>query len=227
MLPLLGLDALVIDVLVYAFQRAEVLHKAQGSLFADALHAGDIVRGVAHQALNLDELFGRDAVFFLNGVHIHGHGLAAPHDGGGQQNSGGVAHQLQAVAVSGGEETIVLPGGAGSGQRAEDVVGLPAFGGDGAVAQISQKFFQHRHLLCQLLRHTVAIGLVAIVHFVAEGGSLQVESHSHLVGFALLEQGEQDIQKAVNGVGIAAVLGGQQLDAEKGTVGDAVAVDDQ
>ena len=70
-------------------------------------------------------------------------------------------------------------------------------------------------------------GLVAVVHLVAEGGSLQVKGHGHLVGLALLEQGEQDIQKAINGVGIAAVLGGQQLDAVKGTVGDAVAVNDQ
>ena len=33
----------------------------------------------------------------------------------------------------------------------------------------------------------MAGGLVAIVHFVAEGGSLQVKGNSHLVGFALLK----------------------------------------
>ena len=73
----------------------------------------------------------------------------------------------------------------------------------------------------------MAGGLVAVIHLVAEGGGLEVEGHGHLVGFAFLEQGEQDIQKAENGVGIAAVFGGQQLDAVKGTVGDAVAVNDQ
>jgi len=73
----------------------------------------------------------------------------------------------------------------------------------------------------------MAGGLVAIVHFVAEGGSLQVKGNSHLVGFALLKQGEQDIQKAIDGVGVSSVLGGQQLDAKKSTVGNAVAVNDQ
>lgn len=73
----------------------------------------------------------------------------------------------------------------------------------------------------------MAGGLVAVVHLVAEGGGFEVESHSHLVGLRFFEQGEQDIQKAENGVGIAAVFGGQQLDAVKGTVGDAVAVNDQ
>ena len=70
-------------------------------------------------------------------------------------------------------------------------------------------------------------GFVAIIHFVAEGGGLQVKGHGHLVGFTLLEQGEQDIQKAIDGVGVSSVLGGQQLDAEKGAVGNAVAVNDQ
>ena len=163
----------------------------------------------------------------MDGVHVHGHGLAAAHHGGGQQHRGGVAHQLQAVAVSGGQKAVILPGGAGSGQRAQDVVGFPALGGDGAVAQVCQQLLEHRHLLGQFLRHAVAGGLVAVVHFVPEGGSLQVKGHGHLVGLALLEQGEQDIQKAVNRIGIAAVLGGQQLDAKKGAVGNAVAVNDQ
>ena len=73
----------------------------------------------------------------------------------------------------------------------------------------------------------MAGALVAVVHFVAEGGVLQIESNGHLVGLTLPEQGIHNIQKAEDGIGIAAVLGGQQLDAVKGTVGDAVAVNDQ
>ena len=42
-LPLLGLDALVVNVLVHALQRAESLHQREGGLFADALHAGDVI----------------------------------------------------------------------------------------------------------------------------------------------------------------------------------------
>ena len=226
-LPLFGLDALVIDVLVHPFQRTEVLHQRQSGLFTDAPHPRDIIGGIAHKALHLNELSGLDAVFFLNGVHIHRHRFAASHDSGGKQHSGGVTDQLQAVPVSRGKEAVVLPGGTGSGQRAKDVVRLPALGSDGTVAEVCQKFLEHRHLLGQLFRHAVTGGFVAIIHFVAEGGGLQVKGHSHFVGLGLLQQGEHDIQKAENGVGITAVLGGQQLDAEKGTVGDAVAVNDQ
>ena len=226
-LPLFGLDALVVDVLVYTLQRTEVLHQRQSGLFTDAPHARDIIGGIAHQALHLNELSGLDAVFFLNGVHVHRHRLAASHDSGGKQHSGGVTDQLQAVPVSRGKEAVVLPGGTGSGQRAKDVVRLPALGSDGAVAKVCQQLLEHRHLLGQLFGHAVAGGFVAIIHFVAEGGGLQVKGHGHLVGFTLLEQGEQDIQKAIDGVGVSSVLGGQQLDAEKGAVGNAVAVNDQ
>ena len=227
MLPLLGLDDGVVDVGVNIFQRAEFLHQVQGCFFTDAPHAGDVIGGVAHQALHLDELFGLNAVFLVDGVHIHGDGLAPAHGGGGQQYGGALAHQLQAVAVSGGQVAVVLAGVAGSSQGAQNVVGLPALGRHGAVAQVGQKLFQHRHLLGQLFGHPVTGGLVAVIHLVAERGGPQVERHGHLVGVALLEQGEQDIQKAINGVGIAAVLGGQQLDAKKRTVGNAVAVNDQ
>ena len=226
-LPLLGLDALVVDVLVHTLQRTEVLHQRQSGLFTDAPHARDIIGGVAHQALDLNELLGFDAVFFADGIHIHGHSLAAAQHGGGQQYGGGVAYQLQAVAVSRGKEAVIPPGGTGGGQRAKDIIRFPAFGGDGAVAKVCQQLLEHRHLLGQLLGHTVAGGFVAIVHFVAEGRSLEVKGHGHLVRLALLEQREQDIQKAKNGVGVPSVLGGQQLDAKKGAVGNAVAVNDQ
>ena len=226
-LALFGLDGFVVDVGINALQAPELLHQRQRGLFADAAHARDIVGRVAHQALDLDELAGLDAVFFLDRSHIHHDGLAPAHGGGRQQNGGALAHQLQAVAVSGGKKAVVLPGVTGRGQRAQDVVGLPALGGDLAIAEVGQKLLQHRHLLGQFLGHPVAGGLVAVVHLVAEGRGAQVERDGDLVRFALLEKGKQNIQKAVNGIGIAAVFGGQQLDAEKGTVRDAVAVNDQ
>ena len=56
---------------------------------SDAPHAREIIGGIAHQALHLNELSGRDTVFFLNGVHIHRHRFAASHDSGGKQHGGG------------------------------------------------------------------------------------------------------------------------------------------
>ena len=60
----LSLIHIFVDVLVHAVQRAKVLHKGQGGLFTNALHARNIIRSIAHQALHLNELSGLDAVFF-------------------------------------------------------------------------------------------------------------------------------------------------------------------
>ena len=225
--PLLGLDGGVVDVFVHPFHAAELLDQGQGGFFADALHTGDVVRGVPHQALDVDQLPGRHAVCFLDGGLVHHLGLAVATGGGGQQDGGGVAHQLQAVPVPGGQVAGVPLPGPGGGQGAQDVVRLPALGGHQGIAQVGQQLAQQGHLAGQLLRHPVAVGLVAVVHLVAEGGGRQVKSDGHVVGLVVLGQGEQDVHEPIDGVGELPCFGGQHLDPEKCAVGDAVAVNDQ
>ena len=101
-------------MVVDGFQAAELLHQGQGGLFADARHAGNVVRRIAHQALHVDELGGVHAVFFPDGGRVHGDGLLVRR----QQNGGGVIHQLQAVPVAGGHQGGAAPGFAGGGQGA-------------------------------------------------------------------------------------------------------------
>ena len=221
--PLFGFDGLVVQVLIHALQTAELLHQGKGGLFANAGHTGNIIGSIAHQAFYFDQLRRGHAVFFLDGGGVHGQRFAV----GGKQHRGGIVYQLQAVPVTGRQQSGAPGGLVGGGQRAQDIVRFPAGLADLHKAEVSQQLLQDRHLLGQLVGHPVAGGLVTVVHLVAEGGGFEVERHGDLVRGALLEQGVQNIQKAENGVGIAAVLGGQQLDAVKGTVGNAVAVNDQ
>ena len=224
--PLAGLDGGVVDVFVHPRQAAELLNQGQGGFFADALDAGNIVRRVAHQALDVDELPGADPILGLHRLGVHDPGLAVAPGRGGQQDGGGIAHQLQVVPVSGGQVAGLPPLVTGGGQGAQNVVGLPALGRHQAVAQVGEKLAQKRHLGGQLLRHPVAGGLVAVVHLVAEGGGRQVKGDGHLVGLIGLGQGEQNVHKAIDGIGILPLFGGQHLDTEKSAVGDAVAVND-
>ena len=224
---LAGLDAAVLQVGVYPVQAAEGGDQGKGGLFADARHAGDIVAGVPHEGLDLDELFGLHPVFFPHGGFVHHHRLAAAHLGGSQQNGHAGGGQLQAVPVTGGDAALVPPGGAGGGQSAQDVVGLPALPADHHKAQSRQQFLQRRQLVGQLLGHALAGALVLVVHLVAEGGGLEVKGDGHLVGGLVGQKFGQNIQKSINGVGVAAVVGGEQLDAVKGAVDDAVSVQNQ
>ena len=225
--PHAGLYGLVVDVLIHPVQALKALDEVQGGLFAHAGYAGNVVGGVAHQALHLDELFGLHAVFFHHGGLVHHHRLAAAHPGGGQEHRHVLVHQLQAVPVSGGDEAVVAPCRRGGGEGAQQIVRFVALQADHGKAQVRQQLLQHRHLGRQLLGHAVAGGLVAVEHLVAEGGGLQIKSHRHLVGAVLLQKVQKDVQKSVYGVGVAPIFRGEQLDAVKGTVGNAVAVQNQ
>ena len=220
-----GLDAGVVQMGVHLIQAAEGLHQRQSGFFAHTGHTGNVVGGVAHQTFYLDELAGvLQAVFLPDGLRVHGHGLASAAPGRGQQNGDVFVHQLQAVPVAGGQKAFVAPGGRGGREGAQQVVGLPALAAHHHKAQFSQQLFQNRHLLGQVIGHTVAGGLVAVVHLVAEGGGLQVPGDGHFIGLVLPQKVQQNVQKAVDGVGGAIVLGGEDLNAVKGPVDQAVAV---
>ena len=90
--------------------------------------------------------------------------------------------------------------------------------------QVVQQFLDHRQLLGQLLRHTVAGGLVPVIGFVAEGGGLPVPGDGDGVGAVGVQQVQKNVLEPEDGVGVAAVLGGQYPDAEKCTVQQTVAV---
>ena len=220
-----GLDAGVVQMVVHLVQAAEGLHQRQRGFFAHAGHTGNVVGRVAHQALHLDELAGvLQAVLLPDGLRVHGHGLAPAGPGGRQQNGDVVIHQLQAVPVAGGQKAFIAPGGRSGGKGAQQVIGLPALPAHHHKAKLGQQLFQNRHLLGQFLRHPVAGGLVAVVHLVAEGGGLQVPGDGHFIGLILPQKVQQNVQKAIDGVGGAIVLGGEDLNAVKGPVDQAVAV---
>ena len=220
-----GADGRVIELFIYAVKRAEPGDESGGRLFADAGDTGDVIGGIAHQRLDVDELARRDAVFFGDGFRGHRGRFAAPEVGGGQQHRDGVGHQLQAVAVAGRNEAGVAPLLAAAGEGAKDIVGLVALALDHRVAERREDFFEHRQLLGQLLRHTLAGGLVAVIHLMTEGFGPHIKGHGHSVGGMVIHQADEDIHKALNGVGMAAVVRGEQLDAVKGAVEYAVAVD--
>ena len=214
------LDGLVIQIVIDILQAAELGNQRQSGLFPDAGYAGDIVGAVAHQAFYVDQLLGFHAVFFADGSRVHRDGFLV----GGKQHGGGIVHQLQAVAVAGGKQRRAALRLARGGQRTQNVVCLPALTADLHKAEVGQQFFQYGHLLRQLVGHTVAGGLVAVVGLVAEGRRAHVPRDGHGVRLVRRQQVQQNILKTEYGVGVAAILGGQQLYAEKRAVDQAVAV---
>ena len=70
----------------------------------------------------------------------------------------------------------------------------------------------------QLRGHGLAGALIFGVHFMAEGGSLDVKGHGQVLRLLLLQNLEHDIAEAVYGVGVETGRIGQLRNAVKGAV---------
>ncbi len=183
----------VVDVFVYARERAEGLNQREGRLFAHARNARNVVGGVAHQAFHINQLARRNAVFFPHGGLVHHGSNTFAHRRARQQYARARPRKLQAVAVARGQHAGIAARGRGGGQCAENVVRFVSLARDHPVAKIAQQFLQNRQLRGQLLGHALALRLIARIHFVAEGGRAQIERNGHLVRLFLGLEPQQDI----------------------------------
>ena len=92
-------------------------------------------------------------------------------------------------------------------QRSENIVRFKALLFNKSIAERGKQLFEYRQLACKLRGHTLAPGLVCVKHLMAEGGRLEVKSDCNAVRLALLLKLQQNIHKAIDGVGELAVLG--------------------
>ena len=214
-----------VKLLVNGIQRAELRDELEGGLLTDAGDAGDVIRAVAHEGLDVHELVGADAVFLHKGslVSIHRGGIPC------QQYVDARRDELKGVTVTREDVRAAFLGGClgHSGQRTEDIVGLIALHGEDIHAQHLGKRTGHRHLGAKLIGHGVATGLVFVVELMTKGRCLEIVGNGGIVGIEILDLTGQDVDQAVESVGGKAILVGQETDTVEGTVEDAVAVDAQ
>ena len=155
---------------------------------ADTFDTRNVIGGIAHQRLDINESLRLSAVFLTKGLRSEVQSLWTTHFGVSQQNSGILADQLQTVAVTGGNKALMSLILTLFRKGTEDIVGLIALLGYDKIAQIGQQFLDERQLLCQLLRHTLALRFVALIHLMAEGLRLQVKSKEHSIRLGLREK---------------------------------------
>ena len=70
----------------------------------------------------------------------------------------------------------------------------------------------------------MTVGFIALVFQMAKCGAVEVKGHADGLRLFLLLHALQNIQKAVNRMGIQPLPGGQGTHTEKGAVNDTVAV---
>ena len=205
--------------------RLIALDQRHGRLFAHARHAGNVVRAVAHQRFEIDDMDRGKAVLLAERLRRHVPGGGLPHPGGDELDLGMVGDQLQAVLVAGDDDTVPARRLAFAGDRADEVVRLVT--GELVARDVHrvEHLFEDRHLHGKLLGHALALGLVAVIFQMAEGRLAAVKGHAQRIRLLLVFKARHGGEKPVDRMGVEPLPRGQRADAIIGAVDDRIAVD--
>ena len=189
LLALLALDLrnVVEDVL----DRSPLLHQFAGALFADARHAGDVVRGVAPQREDVAHQLGIvDAVLLADSLASHD--LDAPLGAPLLVDAAVIAHQLPVVLVRSDHVDIVTGLDALLREGSDHVVGLIARDLEDRDAHRLEHPLDIGYRQEDILGRFGTVGLVFRKNVAAEAATLGVEGHTQQVGpFAFLDVAQE------------------------------------
>ena len=210
---------------INSVERSVLQQQARGRFRPDARDARNVVRAVAHQALEIDQALRLKAVFLGKFRLVVERRKRLPGLAGDELDRDMPVDQLEAIAVAGDDHAVPARFAAAPSDRAKNIVGLPALALVDRDAHRAQHVLHIRKLHGQLLRHRMTRRLIAVELQMPEGRRLEIERHAQRIGCFLLAKPLENIQKAVDGVGAEPLLGGQDAHAVKCAVKDAVAVE--
>ena len=211
-------------MLIDTVERAEVREQLLGALLAHALDAGDVVRRVAHERLEVDESDGVKAVFLAEFLGRVARIRRLAEGALDQAHDRSAADQLKRVTVAGEDDAFVAVFVCAAADRAEQIVRLIARQLAAHDAERVEHLLDDGHLHGKLLVHRLARRLVGIEFQMAEGLFLYVEAYDRAVGPFLVLLLEERREKTVDRVGRRTLMIGERPDAVVGTVDYAVSV---
>ena len=161
--PEFGTDGGIVQIFVYPVQAAEFQQQVCGGLGSNAGHTGNIIRRVAHEGFEIHHFLRLEAVLGLK--HLLG-----VKGGGGLARFGNdkfymdiFVDQLQAVTVTGDDDTFPAVIGTNAAHGADHIVGFPTLALVDGDIHGPKNILHYRHLHSQFFRHAVTGGLIAII----------------------------------------------------------------
>ena len=113
------------------------------------------------------------------------------------------------------------------GWEADDVIGFPALTFVDRNVHSPEDILHHRHLHGQFLGHAVAVGLVTIIFQMAESRTMKVKGNRNGFRLFLLLHLFQNVQKAIDGMGVKPLTRGKGLYAKIGSIDNGISIQDQ
>ena len=194
-------------------------------LRTEARHARDVIGGVAHQRLQVDELERRHAPLLHHIVRIividRRHALRRLR----QTDLDLLIRELQEVAVTGDDRHLHALLLAALRDGTEQVIRLVAALHEERNVHRTQHILHQRNLLVQLRRHRLSRPLVGIKHLVAEGRLMHIEGHRQMIRLLLIQHLQKDIQETIDRVRMQPLRIRQLRDPIKRPGHDAVSID--
>ena len=201
-------------------QIVQGLDQLQCRFFSDTGHTGDIVGGISHQCLHINELHRGDTVLFCKQSRIVDNVFFGFH----QNHTGVFRDQLQGVPVSGQQIDFHIRFFPHTGKSTEYVVRFIAGAFYDGESKGGGGFFGVRKLHGKLFRHSFPGGFITVVGFVTEGRFSGIKSTGQMGGCDGGHVLVEDIHKSEDGIGRKPCGSGKIPDPVERPVQDAVAV---
>ena len=180
------------NVLVQAFHRTVGLQELDGCFFSHTRHAGDVVRRIAHQPQQIDDLLGVFQAVALTHFFRTPHtcGIASP---AGPEHPNLVRHKLGEVLVRRHHKDVkpFLLGALG--EASNQVVRFESRGLQHRNPHAFQDFDNPGHTELDVLRSLVPVGLVVFELFVSQGGPRRIKHHRQVRGLLRADDLEQGV----------------------------------
>ena len=172
---------------------AVALEQVRRALFAHAFDARHVVRLVADQRLQVNELLGRQAVLLLDRLRGVEDGVAEP--ASACEDGRLLGDTLHDVPVAGDDDRVNALFIALARQGAEHIVGLKALGREDRDVENAHHVLDSLDLLAQIVGHALAMPFVVGVVPVAKGFA-HVEGHRDVLRLHVAQDVEQHGEKA-------------------------------
>ena len=221
----------------HGFLRSDVLHMRVGILHgsvllqdfrsrldADSGNTRNIIRGIPHERLQFHNLGRSQSVGFFHvpGMIIRDLRLSAFCPGNPYQNL--FCRQLQQIPVAGNHRNVQPLFLRLYGKSSQNIIRLKPFLHDDGNAHGLQHLLHQGNLLPEFLRHGMSCPFIGLVHFVAEGRRVRIESDCQIIRLFLLQNLKKNIQETVNRSCMSPSRCRQIRQTVKGTVQNAVSV---
>ena len=194
-------------------------------LRTEARHARDVIGGVAHQRLEVDELERRHAPLLHHIVRIvivdRRHALRRLR----KTDLDLLIRKLQEVAVTGDDRHLHALLLAALRDGAEQVIRLVAALHEERNVHRTQHLLHQRNLLVQLRRHRLPCPLIGVKHLMAECRLMHIEGHRQMIRLLLIQHLQKDIQETIDRVCMQSLRIRQLRNPVKRPGHDAVSID--